>query len=341
MPLNTKVGNSFELVDVTDDLILLPQTWTLLGDLGLFQPDYLTTQTVTFEEQKGTLTLIKDQVRGAKPQTMGRDARKLHSYSTAHFPIYDALTPDELEGRTRPGSKGKELDTEAAALLRMMEKIRKSYDRTLEVARFHTITTGTKYAPNGTVAGDFYSDFGITRKVVDFVLGTATTDVIAKCEEIIASFHSSATEGQVITRVVALCSPGFFGKLISHAKVTQSYLYQQIGGNSNILQQRAGGMGLYRRFNFSNIEFIEVPVLTGDTLIPAGDAYFVAMDDMGSFKTYFSPAQRFGYVNTVAEANYLWIQRAQNLKEISVEAESNFLNVLMKPNFVARGHSSN
>lgn len=340
MPLNTSISNQFELVDRTDDLILLPQTWTFLGDLGLFQPDYLTTQTVTFEEQKGSLVLIKDQVRGSKPQTLGRDVRKLHSYSTAHFPIYDALTPDELEARTRPGSKGKELDTEAAALLRMYEKIRKSYDRTWEVARFSTIVTGNQYAPNGTISGNFYSDFGLTRKEVDFVLGTATTDVIAKCEEIIASFQASATEGQVITRVIALCSPAFFGKLIAHAKVTQSYLYQQIGGNSNILQQRAGGMGLYRRFNFSNIEFVEIPALTGDTLVPAGDAYFVAMDDMGSFKTFFSPAQRFGYIGTTAEPMYVWTQRAQNLKEISVEAECNFLNVLMKPNFVARGFTA-
>lgn len=340
MPLNTSSTNQFELVDRTDDLILLPQTWTLLGDMGLFQPDYLTTQTVTFEEQKGSLVIVKDQVRGSKPQTLGRDARKLHAYSTTHHPIYDALTPDELEARTRPGSKGKELDTEAAALLRMMEKIRKSYDRTMEVARFHTLATGNKWAPGGTASGNYYSDFGLTRKEVDFVLGTATTDVIAKCEEIIASFQASATEGQVITRVIALASPAFFSKLIAHAKVTQSYLYQQIGGNSNILQARAGGMGLYRRFNFSNIEFIEVPALTGDTLVPSGDCIFVALDDMGSFKTYFSPAQRFGIVNTVAEASYLWTQRAANLKEITIEAEMNMLNVLMKPNFVARGFTA-
>lgn len=340
MPLNTSPTNQFELVDRTDDLILLPQNWTLLGSMNLFQPEYLTTQTVTFEEQKGSLVIVKDQVRGSKAQTMGRDARKLHAYSTTHHPIQDALTPDELEARTRPGSKGKELDTEAAAMLRMLEKINKSYSKTLEVARFHTLATGTKWSPNGTVAGNYYTDFGITRKEVDFALGTPGTDVISKCEEIIASFQASATEGQVITRVIALASPAFFSKLIAHAKVNQSYLYQQIGGNSNILQERAGGMGLYRRFNFSNIEFVEVPTLTGDTLIPAGDCVFVAQDDMGSFKTFFSPPQRFGYVNTIAEAKYVWVQRAQNLKEITVEAEMNQLNVLMKPNFVARGFTA-
>lgn len=341
MPLNTKLNASFELVDVTDDLILIPQTWTLLNDSGLFMPEYLSTQTVTFEEQKGTLVVVKDQVRGTKPQTMGRDARKLHSYNTTHHPIFDALTPDELAGRTRPGSKGKELDTEAAALLRIMEKIRKSYDVTLELARFKTLATGAAWAPNGTIVVDFYSDFGITKKVVDFVLGTATTEVIAKCEEIIASFQDSASGGEIITEVIGYASPTFFAKLIAHAKVTQAHIYQQIGAQ-NITQERSGGQGLYRSLNFGGIRFIEVRTqIGGEALVPAGDCIFVAREDNGAFKTFFTPAQRFTYVNTMAEANYLWMKRNEDLTEISVTAESNFLNALMKPNFVARGYSSN
>jgi len=341
MPLNTKLGTGFELVDVTDDLILLPQTRTILNDSGLFQPDYLSTNTVTFEEQKGTLVVVKDQVRGSKPQTMGRDARKLHSYPTTHHPIFDALTPDELAGRTRPGSKGKELDTEAAALLRMMEKIRKSYDVTVELARFKTLATGQAWAPNGTIVVDFYADFGITKKVVDFTLGTATTEVIAKCEEIIASFQDSASGGEIITEVIGYASPTFFAKLISHAKVVQAHIYQQIG-STNITQERAGGSGLYRSLNFGGIRFIEVrTAIAGEALVPAGDCIFVAREDSGAFKTFYTPANRFGYVNTQAAAEYMWIQRKEDLTEISVTAETNFLNALMKPNFVARGHTSN
>ena len=342
MPLNISTSAPFELVDVTDDLILLPQTWTLLNDSGLFQPEYLSTKTVTFEANTGGLVVVKDQVRGTKPVTLGRDTRKLHSYSTTYHPIFDSLKPDELDGRTRPGSKRKELDTEAAALMRMMEKVRKSYDITLEVARFKTLATGQAWAPNGTIVVDYYSDFGITKKVVDFVLGTATTDVIDKCNEVIASFQESATEGQIVTEVLGYASPDFFKKLVAHAKVTQTHIYQQIGSNGNITQDRAGGMGLYRKLSFGGINFIEVPTLiNGEALVPAGKCIFVAREDTGSFKTFFSPAVRFGYVNTVAEANYMFIQRATNLTEISVDAEMNMLNALLKPNFVAEGMSSN
>lgn len=341
MALSQSTQNAFQLVDRTDELLLLPQTWTLLGDMGLFVEEFLSTQTLTFEERSGSLSIIKDQVRGSKPQTRSGEVRKLHSYSTTHHPIVDALYPQDIAGVTRPGSNGQSLDTKDAAILRKLEGIRKSYDVTLEVARFKTLATGQAWSPNGTVVADFYSDFGITKNEVDFVLGTSTTDVIDKCNEIIAGFQESATEGQVITRVVGFASPAFMKKLLAHAKVTQTYVYQNLQ-QFNITQDRAGGMALYRRLAFGGIDFIEVPtVIAGEALVPSGDCIFVAMDDSGSFVTYYSPANRFGLVNTVAERGYVWTFEDQRLTEITIEAEMNMLNVLRKPNFVARGYSSN
>lgn len=333
-------SNVFGLVDQTDDILLLPQTWTLLGDLGLFQKEYLATKTVTLEKRAGGLVLMKDRMRGEAPQTVGREVRAMHSYEVPHFSIKDAISPEELEGRTRPGSKGKEFDTEAAAMLRSMEKIRKSYDVNQELSRFKTLATGQAYAPNGTVVADFYADNSITRNEVNFDLNTTTTDVIAKCNDVVAGFQSSANEGQVISRVVGFASPAFMAKLLSHAKVTQTHVYQQIG-QYNITQERAGGMALRRRLNFGGIEFIEVAdILLGQRLVPQGDCIFVAFEDMGSFKTYFSSPSRFGYVNTIAEEIYLWSFRNERLTEIALEMESNWLNVLHKPQFVARGYTA-
>jgi hypothetical protein len=182
---------------------------------------------------------------------------------------------------------------------------------------------------------------GITRNEVDFVLSTASTDIIAKCEEIVAGFQSAANDGVVITGVTAYCSPAFFSKLIVHPKVTQVHLYQQIG-NNNILNQRAGGMGLYRTVVFGNVKFIEVPtVLAGQTLIPVGDAYFVAEGDTGAFVCYHGPANRFNLVNTIAMEEYVWTFRDPRMTEITIEAEANWLHALLKPQFVARGFSSN
>lgn len=338
MALHPSTTNAFELVDRTNDLILLPQNWTLQNDSGIWQEEFLSTSTVTFEEQNGSLFIVKDQVRGAKPQTTSNDVRKLHSYSMTHHPFIDALYPQDITGVTRPGSLGKELDTKDAALLRKMVKARKSYDRTLNLARFKTLATGSIWSPNGTLSGSFYSDFGLTRKSVSFALATPTTDIIAKCEELISGFQAAATEGQEITKVTAYCSGGFFTALINHAKVQAAYNLYATVAPQQISRDRAGGMGLYRRFVFSNIEFIEVTQsVDGSPLVPTDEAIFVAEDGDGSFVTYYGPANRFGYTNTIASQMYMWTFEDARKTEITIEAEMNMINLLKKPAFVAGG----
>jgi hypothetical protein len=332
--------NNFEVVDSTRELNTLPQTWTLLGDSGLFKDEFLSQNVVTFQETKGSIAIVKDQVRGTKPQTTSNDVRKIHSYSLTHHPLMDALYPDDIAGKSAYGDLS-QADTEAQALLRKMTKIRKSFDVTKEIARFQTITTGAAYAPNGTVVANYYTDFGFTRNEVDFVWATTTTDIVAKCEAVIRGFQDSATDGVIINSVTAYCSPAFFGKLINHSRVQAAYTYYSATEGQSILRNRAGGMGLYRRFTFANINFVEVPtVLAGQALIPAGDAYFVAESDDDSFVTVYGPANRFGLVNTIAQPMYLWQFRDPRGTEITLESEVNMLSLLKRPNFVARGFSS-
>lgn len=331
-------SNQFEVIDQTATLLKVPQAWTLLGDNGLFMEESITTQVATFQEVNGSLSIIADAIRGTKPQTTGGDVRKLHSYSLSHHPFLDALYPSDIAGKSAYNDLSQE-DTEAAAMLRKMEKARKSFAITREIARFRTLGTGTAWNPSGTLGTqNFYTDLGYTRNEVDFALGTATTDVIAKCEQIIADFQSKANDGEVITAVTGYASPAFFRALISHAKVTQAHIYQQIG-QVNITQERAGA-GLYRRLSFGGINFVEVPtVLAGTALVTSGDCVFVA-EGTESCVTFYGPANRFGHVGTLGQSEYLWTFAAPSLTEITIEGEMNMINILKKPQFVARGFTA-
>jgi hypothetical protein len=332
-------GSNFEVVDQTPSLLKVPQTWSLIGSSGLFQEESLTTHVATMQEIGGSLVVVGDSMPGSKPMTVGNDLRKIHSYSLSHHQLVDALYPSDIQGKSAYNDLSVE-DTEAAALVRKMEKIRKSFDVTLEIARFRTLNTGAIWAPNGTISGNFYTDFGYTKNEVDFVLGTATTDVIAKCEAVISDFQAKSQDGEVITSVTGYASPAFFAALIAHAKVQVSYTYQVQAQGANIQRERAGGMGLYRTFNFGGINFIEVPtILAGTTLITAKDCIFVA-NGTDAFVTMYGPARRFGYIGTRGEKSYMWTQRTQDLKEIKIEAEANFLNILRKPYLVSRGFTS-
>ena len=53
-------GNNFEVQDYTQEIKLVPNSWTLLGDSGLFAPEYLSTTSVSFQEQNGSLGLVAD-----------------------------------------------------------------------------------------------------------------------------------------------------------------------------------------------------------------------------------------------------------------------------------------
>ena len=68
MALTQSTTNAFNLVDRTEDPILLPQNWTLMNDSGMWMDEYLSTRTVTFEEQNGSLAIIKDSVPVASPK---------------------------------------------------------------------------------------------------------------------------------------------------------------------------------------------------------------------------------------------------------------------------------
>lgn len=347
MPITRSYGNAFEITDYTQEIAIVPNSWTLLNDVGLFSEEMLSTHTVTFEEQNKTLGLIADQYRGAKPQANKDDLRKIHSYNIPHFPDVDAVKPQDIQNKRAYGS-ATVAETEAAVIARKMERIRRNYDVTLEVSRFATLTTGNLYSPSGIVVGNFFTQTGVTQTSVDFVLGTAGTDIVAKCEAVIAAMQDNANTGDVITGVVAYASPEFFAKLIAHSKVQVAYQYYTATEGQLIQRNRAGSngpaniSGLYREFSFGGIRFIEVrTVLAGQRLIPAGEVVFVPTGTTDTFVTYYGPANKMDFVNTMAERTYMWAYRDPKGEGIDLEAESNWLNVLRRPSLVVKGTTSN
>jgi len=338
MAITRSFSNAFEVTDYTQELLLVPSTWGLINELGLFREEGVAQHTVTVESRNGTLGLITDQVRGARNLVNKDDTRTLRSYAIPHFPLDDAIKPEDVVGKRAFGSADA-AETEAAVIARKLERIRRNHAITLEAARAHAITTGTIYAPSGTVAGNFYSDMGIARTEIDFLLSTSTTDVLGKSEQGIAAIQDNIQSGEVVGGMVALCSPAFFAKLINHATIKDAYRYYS--STQEPLRNRLGA-GLYRRFQFGGIEFIEYRgSYNGQALIPSGDAYLLPTGTADVFMTYFSPANKFSYVNTLGEPAYVFTYRSPNDSEITIESESNFLNLVRRPQAICRLYTSN
>lgn len=330
-------ANGFEVSDWTEELVNIPNQWGTIAQLGLFQEEPISQHVVVFEETTKDGALIVDRVRGDRAQ-VGKDAtRKLHTFAVPHFPYADSISPQDLQGKRAYGSSN--VETLEAVRVRKMERIRQNHAWTLEFARAQAITAGTVYSPSGTVSQDWNAEFGVTRMSIDFLLGTPGTEVIGKIEGGLAQIMDNAF-GASLTGTVCLTSPEFFAKLISHASVKTAYQFYQ--STQEPLRQRLGGpMTLHREFSHGGTRFIEMrDTYAGTRLIPAGKAYMVPTGS-DVFKTFFSPANRFELVNSLAEQVYMFESPDQKGLQIDLDSESNFVNALLRPALVVELTSSN
>jgi hypothetical protein len=333
-------GSPFNVVDFTREVNLIPNTWGTINNLNIFEVNPVAEQVVTFQEIQQGFGLVLDRVRGDRQNQSQDYTRKLHSVPVPHFPLGDQIVPKDIQGKSAYTNLS-EAETLDAVRMRKMERIRKSHAATLEKARAQLLTSGTVYAPNGTVALNWFTEMGVTQTVVDFLLGTPATAVMAKVEAGIAAIQDNAGVNE-ISGIVALCSPVFFAKLIVHATIVNAYQY--FASTQNILRDRAGaadGTGLHRTFYFMGCNFIEMrDSYAGSLLIPTGDAVMIPTGT-DFFRTYFAPAERFGLVNTLGEQVYFFENANQYGTAIDIDTESNFLNGMMKPALCVRLTSSN
>ena len=328
-------GNNFEVQDFTQELKMIPNIRTPLSDLNIFTDASISTTSVTFEQTFGTLGLISDVFRGGKVLANQDETRKLHTYGVPYFKVVDYITAADVQGKRAYGSADT-AESEAAVLERKMTRMKRSALMTKEYAKFYALTQGQIWSPSGAVVGNFYTDFGVTRKEVNFALSTAGTEVLAKVEEVIAHIQDNALSGDVMSGVVGLCSPEFFSALIAHPKVTAAYQYY--ASTQEPLRSRLGGnTTLYREFQFGGCVFREIrDSVNGTRFIAANDAYFIPLGTADTFVSYQAPSAKLALANTMGEDMYLFQYADPKGESKELELEFSEVNLLRRPQVVVK-----
>ena len=329
--------NGFEVTELSTELLTIPNQWGLINELGIFNTDTVAHNTITLEAMNGTLGIIGDRVRGDRNFVNKDDTRKIYSFALTHHPLDDYITPQDIADKRKFNSELAE--AEADVIARKLQRIRRNHAVTLEAARAHTIVTGQQFSPNGTVSADFYSVFGITRKVTDFVLGTATTNLITKIEESVALIQDELQDGTIANDFVAICSPEFFDLLVNHPKVSAAFANYS---SSQEPLRNTLRSGQYRRFEYMGVTWIAYRgAFNGQRLIPAGEAYLLPRGTDSVFETMFGPANKFDTLNSAGQESYAWLYRSPKGDKIEIESESNFINLIRKPQAIVKLYSSN
>ncbi|KAG8290561.1 hypothetical protein J6590_079699 [Homalodisca vitripennis] len=305
---------------LTNAMNILPINYGRVENLNLFPSRSVRFRHITIEEHNGVLSLLPTQIPGA-PATVGkRGKRKVRTFTIPHIPHDDVVLPEEVQGIRAFGSES-ELKALADVITDHLQLMRNKHAITLEHLRMGALK-GIILDADGSELLNLYNEFEITPKVVNFALGTATTDVKRKCMEVLRHIEDNLS-GEYMTGIHALVSPEFFDALTSHTKVKEAYERWQEGAALRN-DMRSG-------FTFCGITFEEY---RGQATDPEGTVRRFIEKDTGELALYESKNKAYMVQVLKQEPDKLYeIGEGQFVgKMLILEAKTSRLDVLIRAN---------
>lgn len=336
--MNPFDAGGYSLAEMTEAINLLPNMYTRLGQAGLFRFEGVTQRSVVIEQMEGVLNLLPTVPLGGPPTVANRDVRAMRSFTVPWIPHDDSITPQDVQG-VRGFGMSDAADPLATVMERKLTKMRAKHAQTREYMEVNALR-GVVKDGSGISIYNYFTEFGLTQQSVDFVLGTAATNVQAKCRDVLRKIEDEL-KGETMTAATALVSSGFFDKLIGHAKTEEAYKYYSSTGAQPLRED------VRRRFPFAGIVFEEynatVTLATGstETLLPANEGLAYPLGTLDTFVTYGAPANLIETVNTVGLPMYARQIARLDGSAIDVKTEASILPVNKRPGLAIRIFSSN
>ncbi len=328
----------YSLAEMTQAINILPNLHSRLAQIGLFRFQGVTQRSVIIEQFEGILSLLPSVPLGG-PATLGqREGRSMRSFALPWIPHDDVILPADIQGVPAIG-----MSDAADPLLEVMNRkltlMRRKHAQTREYMEMNALRGIVKDGA-GTTLYNYFTEFGLSQIAVDFVLGTAGTNVQGKVRTVLRSVEDNLL-GESMTSVHALVSSEFFDKLISHSKTADAYKFFAATGAQPLRED------MRRAFPFAGILFEEyngsVTLSTGVTerLIPAGDGIAFPMGTFDTFTTYGGPANLLEAANTIGLPLYARQHLDEKGRWIDLMTEASILPVNKRPRIAIRLHSSN
>ena len=354
MAIAFQPNNTGAVVELTNQLVTIPNQWGLINTMGLFQEQGVTQHQVAVSSLTEVNGLPIDRNWDERNSTMKPTERGIYTFPIPHFPLDDMILPRDLQGiiSWENFAQNLGLETVAAIRARKMAALRQRYSALLEVSRMQIITTGSVYAPGGTLRRgygptvNYYNEFGVTRTEIVTDLANSNVDPVSYNSTIIRGIQDGLLNGQTVNQYVVICSPEYFSALITNPYVTEVFKYyrrDQDPLTERLNQNNPYGLDArFQTFTLGGLTFIEYPGTYTDQngvvqrFIPAGDAYAFPLGVTDMFQTYYAPALNFPSVNTVGQSQYYAEYMGPKQDKIEIMSESNVLNACLRPQAIVR-----
>lgn len=326
MLLDVFRSDPFQLIPLTQATNLVPYVPTMIGGMGLFSPEPVSTLSVAFERTSEKLSLVPTAARGAPGQLKGLESRNLRYVGLTHLPQRYAVSADEIQG-LRAFGKQTDVETMQGYIGKKRAVCRRDLDLTHEWQRMGALKGIVLDADGVTPLYNWYTEFGVVATTHTMTFSSATFKVLSN---IIAAKRKSEDKlgGVMNSGWTVLCSPEFFDAFTSHGEVKEAF--KDYGSNSmNRDDKRAG-------FTFgSNVEWIEYRGQVGATrFIAANQAIMIPRGVPDLCTTYFGPAPYMETANTMGLPFYEKLKVADWDVGVEFQLQSNPLHMVNRPDSI-------
>lgn len=314
--------DGYTLTQLSQAINVLPNMYNRVGELGVFAFKAQSGNTVSIEMRNGVLALVPTTPWGGPAPKNKSGKRTMRSFSVPHTPLEDTVMAADVIGVRAFGTENV-LEAVNVRVNDKLQEMKNKIDQTMEWRRIGALK-GQVLDADGSVLEDYFTAFGITKKSVNFALGTAGTDVRAKCMEVVRHIEDNL-HGESMTRAHALVSPEFFDALIAHAKVKEAF------ANYAEAAQRLGG-DMRKGFSFGGLTFEEYrATVDGHRFIDASEGHAFPVGTNQTFTDYGAPADFVETVNTLALPYYARQQNKDFNRGIDLHVQSNRLPMVSRP----------
>ncbi len=324
-------SSAFDMISMTAALDKLPRVPGRIGQMNLFQDKPINTATATIEERHGRLGLLNTAARGTAGQTQERPARNARAFLVPHIPVLDEVLADEILGVRQFGSETA-METIAGVVNEKLQQAQESMEVTWEYHRAGAIQ-GVVLDADGSTIYDWFSEFGITEKVVNFDLPTATTNIKGKATEVLRHIRDSLG-GTPSSGVTALCGNTFFDNFVNHPEVKLAYERWQ-SGEFLRSQQFETPFSVYG-ITWENYDWSVGSV----EYIPATMARFFPTGTRNIFTRANAPANFIETVNTMGKPMYAKQEQQRFGTGVDLHVQSNPLHFCTRPAVLVQGTNS-
>lgn len=341
----------FTSLQLSDSVNRIPNNYGLLNALGLFPSEGSVSEIVEITIEDGTIRVLAAKERGAPGMSNDRVAPKKLFVQVPHFPMEDLILPRDLQGVLVTDGRTKQPNTLVREMNKRLTTIRNKHAITLEWMRMGALK-GLVTDGDAVQQIDLYDFFGITKLTIDFLLGTAGTDIISLCTQLRQSIDTNL-KGETRTRIEVLVSSSFFNKFVQHAKVEKFWINWQAAGQlANPSLIKAGGQ-YGRVFEFQQIVWREyygtAPVATGGAgsalvstpFVPVDYGYAYPSGTMNMFETWNAPANDIRVVNQPGQDIWISPKVLDHGEGVELKSQSNCLALVKRPEALVEVRTSN